>query len=503
MVPTPVQILFQSEVKREHGWGRYGCIKIGQLLTMVLEFRNDGTAASIGRNMMQRKEQTLKRILFLFVISFFYAGRCAYADSIQSFFNHDSGKSYTDPYYHQQRMGDNLEKVILDAVLSARRSIDIAVYEIDLPEVAKALALRKSAGVQIRIVLENSNSKPFKVLSPAEISALNEHDQAKYREFVHFADTNRDGEVDAGEISAHDSVTILTNAGIQIVDDTSDGSKGSGLMHHKFLIVDSEVLLTGSANFTRSCIHGDSTAPGSIGNANSLLKIESPTVIALFKDEFEELRTRHHFGLKKKFRGPMEASIGSIPVLVQFSPTSPKTDWSESTNGLISREILKGRDFAEIALFVFSEQKIVDSLETVSNLGLKPSLLIDPGFATRYYSELLDLFGIQLRDPKCRYEPGNHPWAHPSLDSGFPILQKGDLLHHKFAVIDHQEVIVGSHNWSDAANTSNDEALLVIRDPTIARNYSDEFSRLKSNSVLGPQPWLLKKIDEAEHRCGY
>ncbi len=424
-----------------------------------------------------------------------------FADSIETFFNHDSRKSYTDPYYHQHRIGDNLEKVLLDSINGAKKTIKIAVYELDLPEVAKLLAVKKASGVTVEVVLDNTNSKLFRVRTAAEIAALNEHDQAKYLEFVNFADVNHDHILSKEELDAHDSLAILKNAGIPFIDDTANGSKGSGLMHHKFMIIDDSLLITGSANFTRSCIHGDSNAPETIGNANSMLRIQSASMIKLFDEEFAELWTYHHFHLNKRFRGPMRANIGNIPVIVQFSPTSTKVDWKQSTNGTIYSEVINGKKSADMALFVFSEQNIANALEYATSHGLKPSVLIDPSFATRYYSELLGMFGLQLLDPKCRYKPDNHVWAHPTYDSGFPVLARGDLLHHKFAVIDHRKVLVGSHNWSAAANTINDEALLVIDDPSVAEQYSEEFQRLKAHSVLGPQPWLLKKIHEAEVAC--
>jgi len=44
-----------------------------------------------------------------------------------------------------------------------------------------------------------------------------------------------------------------SESGIEIKDDTSDGAtKGSGLMHHKFIIVDGKATVITSGNLTRS-----------------------------------------------------------------------------------------------------------------------------------------------------------------------------------------------------------------------------------------------------------
>jgi phosphatidylserine/phosphatidylglycerophosphate/cardiolipin synthase-like enzyme len=69
---------------------------------------------------------------------------------------------------------------------------------------------------------------------------------------------------------------------------------------------------------------------------------------------------------------------------------------------------------------------------------------------------------------------------------GVPTLPMGDTLHHKFAVIDRQTVITGSHNWSKAANYTNDETILIIQNnPTIAAHFDREFDRLYRDAVVG------------------
>lgn len=51
-------------------------------------------------------------------------------------------------------------------------------------------------------------------------------------------------------------------------------------------------------------------------------------------------------------------------------------------------------------------------------------------------------------------------------------------MHHKFFVIDNKTVITGSFNPTKAADYSNDDNLVVIRNTEIAKQYSHEFQRI-------------------------
>ena len=114
---------------------------------------------------------------------------------------------------------------------------------------------------------------------------------------------------------------------------------------------------------------------------------------------------------------------------------------------------------------------------------------------------MLDMWGIQLRDENCMYERGNRPWTLPLYDIGVPAMARGDMLHHKFAVIDESTVVVGSQNWSDSANHTNDENILVIKNARIAKLYKQEFERLESGSRKGPSKSLMKRISQMENAC--
>ena len=66
------------------------------------------------------------------------------------------------------------------------------------------------------------------------------------------ADSDRDGTTTTNEAFHGDAVALLQAANVPLIDDTEDDSSGSGLMHHKFLVIDQTTVITGSANLTSS-----------------------------------------------------------------------------------------------------------------------------------------------------------------------------------------------------------------------------------------------------------
>jgi competence ComEA-like helix-hairpin-helix protein len=206
------------------------------------------------------------------------------------------------------------------------------------------------------------------------------------------------------------------------------------------------------------------------------------------------------FGLKKPVRTAEKITLGETTITVQFSPNSPTQPWNTSSNGLIGKILNSSAKSIDMALFVFSEQRLANILETRNQQKVQIRTLIEQDFAYRPYSEALDMMGVFLSD-KCQYEIDNQPWKNPITTVGVPLLPKGDLLHHKFGVLDQQTVITGSHNWSEAANNNNDETLLVIENPTVAAHYQREFNRLYANAKVGIPPEIQKKIQAEKQKC--
>ena len=428
---------------------------------------------------------------------------------IQAYFNHSQAAVYTEPYRHQKRLGDDLEQMVVEAIATAQKSIDVAMHELNLPHVAQALAARQQAGVSVRVIDENTYSRARSSYTAAEIAALPERDRRKQQEFIQLVDQNQDGQLSPAEIAAGDAMVILKNAGIPVIDDTADGSKGSALMHDKFLVIDRKLLITGSANLTVSDVHGDFLSPTSQGNANHLLKIESSVLARLYAAEFALMwgdgaggKPNSKFGRQKPYRSPQSFQLAPHSIVtVQFSPTSTRLPWQNSVNGLIGRTLSQAMRSIDLALFVFSDQRLGDILERDRDRGVQIRALIEPEFAYRDYSEGLDLLGVALAGDRCRYEAGNHPWKKPLTSVGVPALAEGDLLHHKVGLVDRRVVITGSQNWSDAANQSNDENLLVIDNPTVAAHFQREFDRLYEGATLGIPDSLRQKISQQKKRC--
>lgn len=409
---------------------------------------------------------------------------------IQVAFNHSDRNRYRSPISGRWRQGDNLEAFLLETIAGARQEILVAVQELSLPAIAHALVRQHRRGIRVHVVLENTYSTPWSEQHPADLSP---HQRRRRDQLL--------------ALRQGDAVALLRKTGVPMIDDTADGSRGSGLMHHKFLVVDRRTVLTGSANFSPSGIHGDPDDSRSRGNVNHLLRIQNPELAGVFAAEFARLwgdgpggRSDSRFGLGKGGGGSRTVMVGTTPVEVLFTPHRR----SDPQQGLrwLEKQLSGARRSVDLSLFVFSGQNLADALGTLQARGVRIRLLADPGFANRSFSEVLDLLGVSLPDSRCRIEAGNRIWRQPLEGVGTPRLAGGDKLHHKFAVLDSRRVITGSFNWSPAAAHQNDEVLLSIDSPALALHFEAEMDRLWRGAELGITDRLKRKLARQRRACG-
>ncbi len=419
----------------------------------------------------------------------------------QIYFNLNNGKGadFVDPDRGFKRQGDNFEQIIIEQINQAQQTIDLAVQELRLHRIAQALVAKYQAGIKVRIVLENTYNQTIKEAFESDLD--------RYRGPFAYLDQNKDGQISPEESAERDAIDILRANKIPFIDDTEDGSKGSGLMHHKFVVIDNKTVIVTSANFTPSDQYGDYDDHSTRGNANNLLVLQSPPLAHIFTEEFNILwgdgpggKNDSLFGIDKPKRLSKIVKIGDASVTVKFSPDRRATPFTETSNGLIAQYLNQAQKAIQLALFVFSEQGLSDAINQRFQAGAEVKALIDRSFAFRYYSEGLDLLGVTLLED-CQEQANNRPWALPTEFVGVPALPRGDKLHHKFALVDDRVVITGSHNWSPAANHNNDETVIVIEDPAIAAHYQRELERLYAITNYGLPPTVEDKIARQKQEC--
>src|SRR5690606_748978 len=129
---------------------------------------------------------------------------------------------------------------------------------------------------------------------------------------------------------------------------------------------------------------------------------------------------------------------------VYFSPRGGCTD-------AIVKEVDAAMDEVYVLAYSFTSDPIREALERAHKRGVYVVVIADEGQFTQQYSDVWQL-----------------------MDSGIITRSDGShsIQHNKVILIDKEILITGSFNFSDAAEKSNAENLLVIKDsPELCRNY--------------------------------
>lgn len=134
----------------------------------------------------------------------------------------------------------------------------------------------------------------------------------------------------------------------------------------------------------------------------------------------------------------------------------------------IVREIQNARRELLVAVYAFTSGDLAGALVQAKKRGLMVQVIIDREFDSRNDKSQGKFLEVQ-RIPVRRLSGAKPP--HSVKEVG--------LMHQKFAVIDRRIVFTGSYNWTQAADTFNDENLLVFRDAgALAEEYRSIFIRL-------------------------
>jgi len=157
---------------------------------------------------------------------------------IEVAFNHNSAHRYRSPITGRWREGDDLEAFVLSTIAPAKQDILVAVQELSLPKVAEALVAKQRQGVAVKVVLENTYSTPW---SEEHLADLVPHQRKRHQQLE--------------QLGWGDALLILQRGGVPMIDDTADGSAGSGLMHHISAPIAAEAICPPHSTNTPPQIH--------------------------------------------------------------------------------------------------------------------------------------------------------------------------------------------------------------------------------------------------------
>ncbi len=345
---------------------------------------------------------------------------------IQVYFNQSVDHNYS---HNRQAQKVNILSKFIQRVNSAKYSIDACFYNITMEEVAQVFVGAKQRGVKVRVIYDYDKFDPY--------------------------DT--------------DVITLIKNADVPIINDKFGNNSGDAAMHNKFMIVDhrdttsasDDWVWTGSYNLTFSATYD---------NAENVIEIQDEALAECYTMEFNEMwgsdtdipdPANSRFGKRKTNNTPHVFNITGIELFQYMSP---------SDNGLqyLIREIGQSQSSLYFCMLIFTNYEIADAMKqkwlTVNNFKVKGVFEGDNASGSQYDN----MIGT-----------GSYPWNPPA---DIHLDKEKKLLHQKYLIIDgdggpgQATLVTGSYNWSYAAESSNDENFLIIKDSTIANLYLQEFA---------------------------
>ncbi|MFT4311183.1 MAG: phospholipase D-like domain-containing protein [Candidatus Woesearchaeota archaeon] len=226
-----------------------------------------------------------------------------------------------------------------------------------------------------------------------------------------------------------------TNSSVLVFDQNYKGFgekvSSKGLMHHKFCILNSTHTIITSANPTYNDLEI---------NTNNMLLIKSKTISKNYLSEYLYIKNSKNFNTNNK--------IVSNDIIIQ-NYFCPKDECKQKIVDVLK----KAEKSIYFKTFTFTDSDIASILIQKNESGL-------------------NVFGVTDIFQNHRF------WVVPMLKDLVVVQNKKSKQHSKVFVIDEKIVITGSYNPTNAANTINNENILIISNKELANFYLSEINRI-------------------------
>ncbi len=269
---------------------------------------------------------------------------------------------FTEPKYPdrpENHIG-GIDERFVEFVDAAGQTLDIAVYDFDLQNVAEALARARARGVRVRMVTDSD-------------TVGNERDER-----------------------IQEALEIVGRGGIPIVAD-----ERLAIMHHKFAVRDRQEVWTGSWNMTT----GDTYRLN-----NHAARMRSPELADRFANEFDEMFTQRKFGPRKpRSRPEPPLQIGQSRVQALFSP-------GEGVAAQIAARVAQAHASVNFLAFSFTHDGIGQAVHERARSGVPVTGVFETTGSNTRFSEFTRMKQAGLTVYQDGKRSGTQCRNHATLD---------------------------------------------------------------------------------------
>lgn len=239
---------------------------------------------------------------------------------------------------------------------------------------------------------------------------------------------------------------LLANLIKEKVSDKNSSTSGA-IMHNKFYIFDNKTVITGSANLSHTDMSGF--------NTNNIIVIHSPEAATIYKNEFEQMYSGKFHSDKICFPSKKYKYMEFY-----FSPQD------KVIQKALIPIINNAEKYIYIPTFVITEKQIVQALINAKQRGVDIKIILDALSASNKNSKHKELrqAGIMLKTENY-----------------------AGKMHSKSIIIDDKFLVLGSMNLSYSGENKNDENIVIIKNPAVAKFYK-EFFLYQWQKI--PEKWL-------------